>query len=283
LRIETRRFRTIGLLAVTVTVLLSALGPGTVLAKDPPGLGKFMHAIGKVESGGDYRARNRTSGAFGKYQIMPSNWPSWAKRYLGNAKARPTPANQERVARGKFTTLYRSLHSWRRVAFWWLTGSSRKAGWSPTARRYVGKVMRAYAHARTNVPGVPVGPRARSRHFGERNALVTYTGGWKSARHRGYAGHTVRYATGAGATATLTFTGSRVTWYGPVGPTRGKARVSIDGTDVRTVDLHRRSFAARAALFSRSWSSSGAHTLTIAVVGSHGHAMVAVDEFVVRP
>ena len=66
-----------------------------------------MYAMGQVESGGNYYARNASSGAYGKYQIMPSNWPSWALRYLGNASAKPTPANQEIVAAGKFRSLYR--------------------------------------------------------------------------------------------------------------------------------------------------------------------------------
>ena len=38
-----------------------------------------MYAMGQVESGGNYYARNPTSGAYGKYQIMPSNWPAWAQ------------------------------------------------------------------------------------------------------------------------------------------------------------------------------------------------------------
>src|SRR4029450_2773868 len=102
--------------------------------------------VGQVESGGRYTARNRNSGACGKYQILPSNWPSWARIYLGNSRARHTPANQEKVARGKFTTLYRSLDSWRRVAHWWLTGSSRRSGGSTYATRYVNKVLRYYRH-----------------------------------------------------------------------------------------------------------------------------------------
>jgi hypothetical protein len=279
LSVPTRRLRTIGLTALTLTVLLSAIGPGTVLAKDPPGLGKFMHAIGRVESGGDYRARNRTSGAFGKYQIMPSNWPSWAKRYLGNSKAKPTPANQEKVARGKFKTLYKGLHSWRRVAYWWLTGSSTRSGWSSRATRYVDKVMRYYQKSKATIPGKP---RVKSDRISERNGRITYTGPWKTARHRTYAGNAVKYATARGATATLTFTGSKVTWYGPVGPTRGKARVTIDGKVIKTVDLRRKAFDARASVFSRSWKTSGDHVLTIEVVGTKGHPMVALDEFLVR-
>ena len=53
------------------------------------------------ESGGDYAARNRLSGAYGKYQIMPSSWRAWADRYLGDPNAIPTPANQELVAEGQ--------------------------------------------------------------------------------------------------------------------------------------------------------------------------------------
>ena len=42
------------------------------------------------------------------------------------------------------TSLYRWLGSWRRVAYWWLTGSSRTYGWSTYATRYVNKVMKLY-------------------------------------------------------------------------------------------------------------------------------------------
>ena len=78
----------------------------------------------------------------------------------------------------------------------------------------------------------------------------------------------MRYATKAGAKATFTFNGSRVTWYGPVGPTRGQARVYVDGKLASTVDLHRSSFAARSAVFSKAWATAGKHTLVIEVVGT---------------
>ena len=39
---------------------------------------RFMWAMAGQESGWDYFNRNRASGAYGKYQIMPMNWPSWA-------------------------------------------------------------------------------------------------------------------------------------------------------------------------------------------------------------
>ena len=68
------------------------------MAKDPPGLARFLYALGRAKSDGDYTARNESSGAYGKYQIMPASWRAWAGRYLGEPNAKPSPANQEIVA-----------------------------------------------------------------------------------------------------------------------------------------------------------------------------------------
>jgi hypothetical protein len=101
------------------------------------------------------------------------------------------------------------------------------------------------------------------------------------AGHTAYAGDKAKYSTKAGATASFAFSGKKVIWYGPVGPTRGKARILIDGTYVKTVNLYSRSFKARKAVFSKSWSAAGAHTLVIEVVGTAGHPYVAIDGFTV--
>ena len=276
---------------LATVILLAAIAPVATFAKDPPGLARFMNAIAKVESGGRYTAQNASSGAFGKYQIMPSNWPAWARQYLGNAHAAQTPANQEKVAAAKFRALYTWLGSWRRVAYWWLTGSAATSGWSASARLYVDKVMTAYQGASSTMPTAAKAkpnpkpkpkPSSSSRHVGETSASIAYRGSWHSARHGGYAGGAVRYATKAGASATVAFTGSRITWFGPVGPTRGKARILVDGVAVRVVDLHRSGFKTRTVLFTKAWSAKGAHTLTIQVLGTKRHPMVAIDEFLVR-
>jgi Transglycosylase-like domain len=284
---QTRRLRAVAVATLATAVLLVAIAPAATFAKEPPGLARFMNAIAKVESGGRYTAQNTTSGAYGKYQIMPSNWPTWARQYLGDAHAAPTPANQEKVATAKFRALYAWLGSWRRVAYWWLTGSDATAGWSAASRLYVEKVMTAYKTASSTMPTAAKskpksGSSKPTHHYGETSSRVAYHGSWHSARLRSYAGGAVRYATKAGASATVTFTGSRITWFGPVGPTRGKARILVDGVAVRTVDLHRSGFKGHAALYARTWPTKGTHTLTIQVVGTKHHPMVAIDEFVVR-
>ena len=72
--------------AFAAILILSLAGPSVSAAKAPPGLARFMYAMGKVESGGRYTARNPYSGAYGKYQIMPSNWPAWAKKSSPHGK-----------------------------------------------------------------------------------------------------------------------------------------------------------------------------------------------------
>lgn len=275
-----RRRRALPILGLAA-VLVGGLLPAATAAADPPGLERFMYAVGKIESGGRYTARNPLSGAYGKYQIIPSSWRAWAHLYLGNANAAPTPRNQERVARAKMKALYRWLDSWRAVAHWWLTGRGERNAtrWSPYARRYVGRVMAVYGSKPTSSKGGRSGsPRPTIQ---ESNAAITYAGDWKSARHSGYSGDKVRYSGDAGATATLTFVGTKITWIGPVGPTRGKARVSIDGVAVRVVDLAAGRFRATKALFSASFTDGLEHTLTIEVLGTRGRPIVAIDGFAI--
>jgi hypothetical protein len=124
---------------------------------------RFMWAMAGQESGWDYLARNRSSGAYGKYQIMPMNWPSWAETYLGDRHADQTPWNQEKVAYGRLRDLYRALGSWDRVAYWWLTGSNerRRKRWSRYASGYVATIMALRRRAPRD--GGPMPRRTSSR------------------------------------------------------------------------------------------------------------------------
>ena len=258
--------------------------PAATSTTAPPGIDRFLYALGEIESGGNYQARNSITGAYGKYQIMPSNWPTWARLYIGNSTAPQTPANQERVARGKVTALYNWLDTWPNVAHWWLTGSgeTNHALWSSFSRYYVSKLMAIYQGA-TSVPSpVPADPdpaTLASVHIGQSNPAVAYAAGWSIARFAAYTGGQVKYSVRDGAAATVTFRGRSVSWVGPLGPTRGRARVFVDGVAVATIDLRRPSFRARATLFHKGWAVAGQHTLTIKVIGSG--RPVAIDEFVI--
>ena len=271
---------------LATVILLATVAPVATFAKDPPGLARFMNAIAKVESGGRYTAQNASSGAYGKYQIMPSNWPAWARQYLGNAHAAPTPANQERVAAGEVPVAVQlaGIVAPRRVLVAHRIGRDlglvrlgaavRRQGHDRLQERELDDADRGEGQAEA-VKLVP--PRRRD----QRAASRTTAAGTARATAGTPAARSATRRT-AGATATITFTGKRIVWYGPVGPTRGKARILVDGVAVRTVDLHRSGFTGHAALFSRSWSAKGTHTLTIQVLGTKRHPMVAIDEFLVR-
>ena len=273
------RRRAVVVASLAMTLILSIAAPASEAATAPPGLARFMAAVAKVESGGRYTALNASSGAYGKYQIIPSSWAAWAGSYLGDANAPRTAANQERVARAKMTSLFRWLGTWRRVAYWWLTGSDATSGWSSAATAYVTKVMHYYS---VGVSGGGATKTVHLQRFADASASIHYAGRWAVAGHPGYTGGKAHWSQQAGASATFTFTGDRIQWYGPVGPTRGQARVSIDGVVVKVVNLYRRSFDARALVFAKAWTTSGRHTLTIQVIGTKGHPLVAIDELAVR-
>ena len=118
--------------------------------------------------------------------------------------------------------------------------------------------------------------------YSEHSTAVSYRGTWRDAGSAGYSGGNATFSTTPGNTATLTFTGSSVTWIGPMGPTRGRALVLIDGHAVATISLWRSGFVPQVALFARTFRSVGRHTLTIEVLSSPGHPYVAIDGFVVR-
>lgn len=68
----------------------------------------FINAIAGQESegSGGYNAVNGRTGAAGKYQILPDNWPRWSQEAGLGADAPMTPENQEIVARYKLGEYY---------------------------------------------------------------------------------------------------------------------------------------------------------------------------------
>lgn len=75
--------------------------------------GAFLKAISGQESGGNYGARNRDSGAMGKYQIMPANIQGnggWDYEALGRnisvSQFMKSPELQEKIAQYKLKNYY---------------------------------------------------------------------------------------------------------------------------------------------------------------------------------
>jgi hypothetical protein len=271
--------------AFLTAALLTALAPAVARsATAPAGLEPFLYALGQVESHGSYTAYNATSGAYGKYQIIPSSWAAWAQTYLGSATAPKTPANQEIVAHRKVTALYAWLDAWPTVAHWWLTGSSERnpALWSSYSRTYVNRVMTLMKSVGGAVAAISTTPTswisADDARVSDAAASIIYRSTWRLASFKGYSAGHVTYSTRKGATATVWFSGTGIAWLGPTGPTRGTARVYVDGRYVRTINLRRSTFSARSVLFATALPA-GKHTFAIRVTSSG--RPVAIDELIV--
>lgn len=97
----------------------------TVTTQD---LDSFINAIAGQESGGDYGAVNSSSGATGKYQIDPTNWPSWASEAGLSSDAPMTPNNQEIVARHKLSEYYNTYGA-DGTAVAWYAGTANAKRW----------------------------------------------------------------------------------------------------------------------------------------------------------
>ena len=117
----------------------------------------------------------------------------------------------------------------------------------------------------------------RATAVSDSSTAIHWSGGWSYASYATYLGRRVHSTSAAGATATITFHGSAFAWAGPVGPTRGKAKVYLDGRYLATVDMYRTRFAARDLVIARN-IGDGTHTLRIATLGTTGRPTVAIDE-----
>ncbi|HSO30424.1 MAG TPA: transglycosylase family protein [Candidatus Sulfomarinibacteraceae bacterium] len=281
------RLRAVPSALIAAVLLVGFAGPASSLAVDPPNLDRFMASLAAVESNGRYDAVNATSGALGRYQILPSNWRAWARRYLGDPDAPPTPENQEQVARQKLIALYGWLDDWGAVAHWWLTGDGETdpTRWSGFSSRYVSRVLAGMdapiRRGARPASGTPAAPSTKGRAVDDSDTLIDFSEGWDEAEFPRYNGGQVRYAVEPGATAELTFGGRSIAWVGPVGPTRGEARIYLDGELVSTVDAHATRFRPRADLFSAAFDRFGTHTITIEVAGTPGRETIAIDEFLI--
>jgi hypothetical protein len=86
----------------------------------------------------------------------------------------------------------------------------------------------------------------------------------------------------AGASLSFAFTGGRITWSTATGPGMGRARVSVDGRAIATVDGYAPAFHIGVA-HTFGGLGAGAHTLRIVALGTHDAAAsgsrVLVDGF----
>ena len=109
---------------------------------------------------------------------------------------------------------------------------------------------------------------------------LTVTGSWQAAGHPGYSGGAALSTKQVGATATWRGRISDLLIIGPVGPTRGRFDLIVDGKVVQTITQYARTFVARTVLAQVHWSTTEEHTIVIRTRSSSSGTTVAIDELV---
>ena len=117
--------------------------------------------------------------------------------------------------------------------------------------------------------------------YSESSTKVKYGGSWSLSTLSSHSGGKARYTRTAGRWAQFSITGRSFAWVAPKGPTRGSAKVYVDGTYRTTVSLYSGSTAYRRVVFTTSWGSVGDHVIRIVVKGTSGHPRVDVDAAIV--
>ena len=163
--------------------------------------------------------------------------------------------------------------AWVSLSTIWGSTSMDRAAW--TARAYTFRV-RAVDRA-GNVGAWQTSPARRFTAYQESSPSLTYTGRWTTASSAAYWGGGLRAASGSGRSVSLRRTAYGFAWVAPVGPTRGSARVYVNGTYVATVSLYAKSGRGSRVVFEKTWGTNATRTITIRVSGTAGHPRVDLD------
>ncbi|MBW8732536.1 MAG: transglycosylase SLT domain-containing protein, partial [Terrabacter sp.] len=112
-----------------------------------------MAGISAQESGGNYSAVNKGSGALGKYQVMPANVPGWSRQVLGYSITASqflhSPSLQEKIVSGILHGYFNKYGARGAAAAWYagpgnhdLDMSTKSQYGGPSIKSYVDSVLK---------------------------------------------------------------------------------------------------------------------------------------------
>ena len=103
--------------------------------------------------------------------------------------------------------------------------------------------------------------------YEQADSRLTYAGRWTTVSTVSAAGGSFAFADSSGSSVTIRFTGTHLSWIAKRSPLYGKAKVTLDGKSIGTVDL----YSATAQWQQKVWGTGtlafGSHTVTIAWTG----------------
>jgi hypothetical protein len=133
-------------------------------------------------------------------------------------------------------------------------------------------------------------PAATVSRLQETDPSITYSAGtvvapdWRPFdTSRAWSAGIAALSTTTGAQATITFTGTGISWIGARGPQTGIARVTLDGVVAPPIDTYSSAEQIQAEIFAKQGLDDKSHTLTVEVTGEQNAAstspLIVVDGF----
>ena len=130
-----------------------------------------------------------------------------------------------------------------------------------------------------NTSAFKYGPTYKAIFTQDTSSTVHYSSGWTTSTPSLASGGTLHHTGTAGAWASFSFTGAGIAWVSYKGPTRGSARVYIDGAYLQTVSLYSASYVSKVVVFAKAWTSNGVHTIRIVNLATAGRPRIDLDAF----
>ena len=133
-------------------------------------------------------------------------------------------------------------------------------------------------------------PAATVSRLQETDPSITYSAGsfiapdWRPFdTSRAWSAGIAALSTTPAAQATITFTGTGISWIGARGPQTGIARVTLDGVAFPPIDTYSSAEQIQAEVFTKQGLADTSHTLTVEVTGEQNAAstspLIVVDGF----
>ena len=118
------------------------------------------------------------------------------------------------------------------------------------------------------------------------NAVVIYAGDWFIHNNAAHSGGSAKLAMDAGSAATVSFSGTGITWIGHRDEWSGIGRVTLDGS-AQVIDTYAAPSQSQGVIYTIKGLAPGAHTLKIEATGgknaASGGSWVWVDAFEAIP
>ncbi len=164
---------------------------------------------------------------------------------------------------------------------WALVGAVSASVRSLTAQQTVNHAYKYRIRAKdsaTNWSEWAPGPNVTTVLTQDVSSSIRYSGAWHRLSYSLASGGTTTWSSDSGAAARLSFSGRGVAVVAPVGPTRGKAAVYLDGTYRGLYSFRAPAGKSRVVIFSTIFPTVGTHSIEFRVSGT---TRVDLDAFVI--